>query len=170
MTTPIRTMARLILVGLALAGAGAGIAGTSDEWYRENLARVLTKYGSLAGVPKDSVAWIARTFKRTAPEVVADLGKQEGALRKVPPATSSGKEVPIRIPDAAWKAEPDLDPAYARLLEETLAKYQGIAFVPPASVRWIARREGRSEEQVRRDMMRVDKGSSEVASDAAYAF
>jgi len=144
------------------------VTSPDDAWYGQNLERAVTEYGGVRNVPKASIRWIADTFDRPYAQVLADMGRQPGALTEVEVARPP--EPAAEIPQDAWKDEPDLDPAYARMLESVVEKYDGATLVPGSSVSWLSRRWEREERQVRRDLARVQATPPEVLSDAGYAY
>ena len=173
------------VAALALVVQATTWAGTPD--YEADLVRTLKKYGSIRSVPLSSRTWLAKTFDRSSAQVALDLARLEGATAttvrrtttsSVPTRPSTTKTEPVKapveesveIPSESWEDEPELDPTYARDLENVIEKYGSVAAVPASSIRWLADRWSKTSARVSTDLRRVKSRSPEVVSDNMYSY
>jgi len=130
----------------------------SDDWYGQSLDWTIEEYPGLRNVPESRIQWMANSYDRTHSQVLADLERQAQTMSPVlitPPGAQPA--APIKIPASSWNRDVVLDPSYQRVLENAIAKYQGVAFVPEESVIWLARTWNRPARQVKFDLQRVQR-------------
>lgn len=142
----------------------------NDDWYGQSLDWTIEEYPQLANVPKSRILWLAGRYGRTPTQVEADLKRQAQPTRPVlmtPPGEPAAGYTPI--PPYTWDRDAVLDPSYARVLDDAITKYGGVAFVPEESVVWLARTWHRRVRQVKFDLQRVQRADVDNMKKEGFA-